>query len=57
MPQVWRAVNKVFMSKQNESQPPKLTELVCILNWSQDQLDKSPSEYRKLNLETLSFDN
>jgi len=56
---VWRAVNKVFMSKQNESQPPKLTELVCILNWSQDQLDKSqvPVGYRKLNLETLALDN
>jgi len=55
---VWRAVNKEFMSHQNDSSPPKLTELVCLLNWSQDQLDKSqvPTGYHKLNLETLSFD-
>lgn len=53
---IWSAVNTVFMDLQNETSIPKLSNIVRILNWSQEQLDKSNVTYPKLKeLSKLDF--
>jgi len=47
---IWSAVNTVFMEMQNETSCPKLANIVRILNWSQEQLDKGNVVYPKLKV-------
>jgi len=45
---IWSAVNGAFMELQNETESSKLANIVSILHWSQEQLEKKKINFSKL---------